>query len=643
MRKTVESKTNQASEAIAEDVVVTPEFEFGKWQLSDEVLQAIKAMGYVKPTPVQEAVVPFLLENQSDLLALAKTGTGKTAAFGLPLVEKLSTEKRLQALVMCPTRELASQVAQNLQAYGARKGLKVVTILGGESYRRQIDAIKLGPQILVSTPGRLIDLMEQKVIKLAGVKYFILDEADEMLSFGFQEALETTWKALAENDFNTWLFSATMSTQIKKLTSKYLKTPREVTLNTSKAEIVNIESFAAVIFEEDKEEALALLIRSEPQFYGIIFAQTKQQVANLEIRFKNMGIRVDSLHGDKVQAERTRSIQRMKKRETQILVATDVAARGLDIEDLTHVVNFELPWDTETFTHRIGRTARAGKKGTVWTFVKPKESHHLRRFEQALNFEFKPLHIPSVDKVRQKQVSDWIAKVGEVVVHPNDAALYDDTFLAMTLEAHREIVPEVRDWLKKVMVTLGVGTGKNLRQPRTLELRPRGDRAAGRPESFARNGGGDRRRSFDGPRRSSGDGGGRPIGRGSATRPYAARNAERTSDRAERPFERTERPAERAERTSDRAERPERFAERSERSARPERTERFSDRSARPERPSASSSRPAFREERSERSAGTPTRTRVARGSARDERPSFRDAAKSKSNSSYKGNPPKQR
>lgn len=451
------------------------ESTFSQWPFSPEVLKSIEDLGYTKPTPVQAACIPRLLSSKTDLLALAKTGTGKTAAFGLPLVERLTTEKRLQALVLCPTRELAAQVSQHLQSMGLRKGLKVVTILGGESYRRQIDALKNNPQILVSTPGRLIDLMDQKVIKLAGVNHFILDEADEMLSFGFQDALETVWKQLAGNDFNTWLFSATMSDSIKRLTKKYLKTPVEVSLNYS-TEVVRIESFAAVVFEEDKEDALALLIQSEPSFYGIIFAQTKQQVANLELRFRSMGFDVDSLHGDKAQADRTRTINRMKKREVQILVATDVAARGLDIEDLTHVVNFELPWDIETYTHRVGRTARAGKKGIVWTMVRPKESQFLRKFERALKFEFKTLRIPSVDDVRSSQIRRWLLDVTKATVSRKDTDLLEKTFSELESAEIPNMVPETKQWLMKAMSFMKVGADSNLRQPRSFELRaPLGD------------------------------------------------------------------------------------------------------------------------------------------------------------------------
>ncbi len=495
----------------ADAIEVEKELGFAAFGLSPEIIKAIKDMGYAKPTPVQDACIPRLLESKTDLLALAKTGTGKTAAFGLPLVERVTTEKKLQALVLCPTRELASQVSQNLQAYGTRKGLKVVTILGGESYRRQIDALRNNPQILVSTPGRLVDLMDQKVVKLEGVEYFILDEADEMLSFGFQDALESVWEQLSKNDFNTWLFSATMSDSIRRLASKYLKTPFEVTLNRS-VEPIRVENFAAVVYEEDKEDALSLLIQSEPNFYGIVFAQTKQQVANLEVRFRAMGFNVDSLHGDKVQAERTRTINRMKKKEIQILVATDVAARGLDIEDLTHVVNFELPWDVETYTHRIGRTARAGKEGTVWTFVRPKESQFLRKFERALKFEFKSLRIPTVEDVRSSQIRRWLLDVTKAKVGRKDQDLYELSFNELPSDEMGEMFPETKEWLIKAMSIMKIGMIEDLKQPRSFELRPRENQD--RRPNFS---GGDRRssggggRSFGGDRRSSG-GGGRSFG-----------------------------------------------------------------------------------------------------------------------------------
>ncbi len=458
----------------AEETTPTEASDFSTWALSEEVQRAITEMKYTKATDVQKACIPHLLENQTDLLALAKTGTGKTAAFGLPLIEKLTTDKKLQALVLCPTRELASQVAQNLSQFGKFKGIKVATLLGGVSYRSQLESLRNNPQIVVSTPGRLIDLLNQNKLNLSSVETLILDEADEMLSFGFQEALETIWDYLSDHENNTWLFSATMSDSIKRLANKYLKDPFTVTLNLT-AEPLRVDSFAAVVFEEDKEDALSLLIQNTPGFYGIIFAQTKQQVANLELRFRSMGLDVDSLHGDKVQADRTRTINRMKKREIQILVATDVAARGLDIQDLTHVVNFELPWDVETYTHRVGRTARAGKKGIVWTLVRPKESQYLRKFERALKFEFQSLTIPTVEDVRCQQIQRWLLDLAKVNVTAKDHDVYDVSIQELKSDTIPEMFPETKEWLIKAMQFMEIGSGQNLRQPRSFDLRPRND------------------------------------------------------------------------------------------------------------------------------------------------------------------------
>jgi ATP-dependent RNA helicase DeaD len=447
---------------------------FAQWGLSEETLRSIKDLGFESPTPVQSACIPHLLNHASDLLALAKTGTGKTAAFGIPLVEKLSTSQGIQALVLCPTRELAAQVADNLSAIGLRKGIKVATVLGGESYRKQIDALRRKPQILVSTPGRLIDLMEQQIVSLSTVQYLILDEADEMLSFGFQEALEAVWTSLESGggDVHTWLFSATMSESIRRLTSKYLNQPYEVSLNTV-VETPRVESFAAVVYEEDKEDALCLLLKNTPEFYGIIFAQTKKQVSELEVKLRSMGLAVDSLHGDKVQADRSRVIGRMKRREAQILVATDVAARGLDIEDLTHVVNFEIPWDVETYTHRIGRTARAGKTGIVWTMVRPKEAHQLRKFERALRQEFKQLTLPSVQDVRKNQIRNWLKAVAAVEVSSRDQDLAQDMMLKLKVDEEIVISSEAQEWIMKALTYCKVGADFEGRQPRSFDLRPR--------------------------------------------------------------------------------------------------------------------------------------------------------------------------
>lgn len=454
--------------------------DFEEFGLSKETFKSIEKMKYTTATAIQKACIPYLMDNVSDIIALAKTGTGKTAAFGIPLIERIDTQEGLQGLVLCPTRELAQQVALNIKNMGEQKGIRVATILGGESYDKQLRAIRANPHVIVSTPGRLIDLIEQKIIKLQGVKYFILDEADEMLSFGFQDALEQIWESLDESAggqtkvedkvFNTWLFSATMSESIRKLAKKYLHTPHEVKLNT-KTEKIKVDSYAAVIFEEDKVDALSLLIKNEPEFYGIIFATTKKQVAELELCLRNLGLDVDSLHGDKVQAERTRTINRMKAKHTKILVATDVAARGLDIQDLSHVVNFEIPWDIETYTHRIGRTARAGKGGIVWTMVKPKESPSLRRFERALDFEFKKLVIPTVEDVQVFQKVKSLKEIAKNPFRESEFMKFEKAIAKIEDENIRALSLETRQWLARAFQYFGQSEELHMKQPRSFELR----------------------------------------------------------------------------------------------------------------------------------------------------------------------------
>lgn len=442
---------------------------FKAFALSQEVLNSLDKLGFQSPTPVQQNCIPLLLGEETDLIALAKTGTGKTGAFGIPLIEKLENKPEVQALVLCPTRELATQVAANLQAFGSAKNLKVAAVVGGESYRRQIEALRRGPQIVVSTPGRLVDLMDQQIMDLSSVEYFILDEADEMLSFGFKESLETIWETLADNEkkVHTWLFSATMSESIHRLTGAYLTDPKEVRLNQNQ-ETIKVDSYVAVVYQEEKEDALSLAILAEPEFYGIIFAQTKQQVAQLELKLRSFGIEVDSLHGDKVQAERVRTIKRFKSRETQILVATDVAARGLDVEDLTHVVNFELPWDAETYTHRIGRTARAGKQGTVWNFVSPKETHLMRKFEVKLKTQFKALKVPSKQEVNDLVVKNWLNSLIKTSQYDRELASLD-TILNSQEGQVPEISYEARTWIAKLVKHLKIGVPTNLRTPRLLD------------------------------------------------------------------------------------------------------------------------------------------------------------------------------
>jgi ATP-dependent RNA helicase DeaD len=575
---------------------------FSKFSLSEEMNKTIVKLGYETPTPVQEAVIPLLLGEKTDLIALANTGTGKTGAFGIPLVERLANEKKIQALIVCPTRELALQVAQNVQGFGSAKGLRVAAIVGGESYRKQFDMLRTSPNIVVSTPGRLIDLMEQNKIKLNDVEYFILDEADEMLSFGFKDALESIWSELEASgkDFNTWLFSATMNPSIQKLTHKYLEKPKEFFLQKAQDQ-TKVESFAAVVYEEDKPDALCLALLQTKDFYGIIFCQTKQQVDNLENKIRDCGFKVQSLHGDKTQAERSSTVKRLKNKEFQILVATDVAARGLDIEDLTHVVNFDLPWDHETYTHRVGRTARAGKTGIVWNFTKPKDIRQMKSLEKALKVTFKNLEIASVDQIRHQLIENWMTTMSSF--HPTTNSIADIKKVNEKMALEKPMSEETELWLAKVLQFFHIGLPKNLRAPRVMDftrLDDRGpsrgfDRGGDRPD-FRRGGrgggfggGGDRFRGGGRPSRygAHSEGGGRDGGgsRGGFGRrsdgPSESRATEWNSDRPARTdfAPRGDRP----QRTES-AGRPDFSRDRSDRSDRPVRS--FSDdrRASAPER-----------------------------------------------------------
>lgn len=475
-----------------------------QWGLSDELQKAIAKVGYDTPTPVQEKVIPALLEKDGDVVVLAKTGTGKTAAFGLPLLQKIETGGGTQALILCPTRELAAQVAKSLVGLGTLKGIRVASILGGESYRRQFESLRQRPEIIVSTPGRLVDLIEQGKVDLSEARFLILDEADEMLSFGFQDSLERIREELSGGNLQTWLFSATMSPSVQNLSRKILDEPRNFMISNGSEAALRLESFAAVVFEEDKEKALQLLLKKEPDFYGIIFAQTKKQVADLEIALRPLGMGVESLHGDKPQVERHRVLDRIRNRQSRILVATDVAARGLDIQDLTHVVNFEIPWDIETYTHRIGRTARAGKAGIVWTLVRPKEAPKLARFERALKFKFQNLKIPSQREVVSMELQTKLKGLLSQNISDTEESVrfYDKILGSFAHDQQIEIGEDARQWLLRFLNGTGLYRKILDQEPRAFELRERSESSGDRRSS-----GGGPRGGYSGDRRRSSSGG----------------------------------------------------------------------------------------------------------------------------------------
>lgn len=408
---------------------------FESFGLSEQVMASMNEMGFTTPTPIQSQALPILLAGANDFIGLASTGTGKTAAFGIPLIEGIdSSKKDTQALVMSPTRELALQVAEQLTLLGKKKGVRVVTIYGGASYRTQIDGIKRGAHIVVATPGRLVDFLEQKMIKLQSVKTVVLDEADEMLSMGFKDALETILSATQPSDgpnsvraaCRTWLFSATMSSEVKRLTSTYLENPETVQVNKVGSTADTIDQVYYTVKNSYKTEVISRLLQTLPEFYGIIFCQTKMEVAELADILTQRGFPADSLHGDKSQAERESTLKKFKQKAVKVIVATDVAARGLDIKDLTHVVNHSLPWDSESYVHRIGRTGRNGQKGTAITLVNPEQLNLLRRVMQNTKATLTKGVIPSANEVAGLKIKDVMEKVSTMNEKSESLALAND-------------------------------------------------------------------------------------------------------------------------------------------------------------------------------------------------------------------------
>jgi ATP-dependent RNA helicase DeaD len=387
---------------------------FSDLNLSSELMKSIEEQGYTAPTPIQEMALPILLGENTDFLGLAATGTGKTAAFGIPLIEKIDTSlKAVQSLILCPTRELAMQVSEQITILGKYKGVKVITVYGGASYDTQIRGLRSGAQVVVGTPGRVVDLLDRKNLNLTQIKTLILDEADEMISMGFRDELESVMKSIPEEQRNIWFFSATMDKQVSRVVDTYLKNPKQVQINRKEVLSATIKQYFYPVRESDKPEILCKLIESADEFYGIIFCQTKQMVSDLTNYLNDRGYRVDCLHGDKTQSAREQTMQSFRDRRVRILVCTDVAARGLDVKDITHVVNYSLPRELENYVHRIGRTARSGKEGTAMNLVTPSHRGLVYRIEDMTKSRMIEGKIPSRKEIGTKKVAKVLPKFNE--------------------------------------------------------------------------------------------------------------------------------------------------------------------------------------------------------------------------------------
>lgn len=391
--------------------------------VSEEIRRAIEELGFEHPMPVQEEVIPFLLGNGNDVIALAQTGTGKTAAFGIPLLQRTDpTDRTTQAIVISPTRELCLQIADDLKSFSKYiKGINIVAVYGGTSIVDQMRALKHGAQIIVATPGRLIDLMHRGAAKLEAVQNVVLDEADEMLNMGFSDSINEIFDNVPA-DRNTLLFSATMSKEIEKIALNYLHDHKEIVVGSRNEGAENVNHIYYMVNAKDKYLALKRIVDFYPRIYGIVFCRTKAETQEVADKLIRDGYNAEPLHGDLSQQQRDITMQKFRQHITQLLVATDVAARGLDVDDLTHVINYGMPGDTESYTHRSGRTGRAGKKGTSISIIHTKERGRVREVERVIGKEFVDGTLPTPQEICSKQLFKAIDEIEKVDVDDEQIA-----------------------------------------------------------------------------------------------------------------------------------------------------------------------------------------------------------------------------
>jgi ATP-dependent RNA helicase DeaD len=391
--------------------------------LSGGLVESVKQIGFESPTPIQEKAIPVLLSGNRDFVGLAQTGTGKTAAFGLPLLDLVDDESRdTQALVLAPTRELGLQIANDLENFSEKfKSFNIVAVYGGSSISEQIRKVKKGAQIIVATPGRLIDLIDRKAINLKTIRYVVLDEADEMLNMGFKEDLDKIL-SFTPDDKATWLFSATMPREVRAIMKNYMSDPFELTVGEQNTGNANIEHHFIVVQDHNRYPALKRVLDYNPDIFGLIFCRTRIDTQKVAEMLMKDGYNADALHGDLTQQQRDRVMMKFRQRSLQILVATDVAARGIDVDDITHVIHLNIPDEIEFYTHRSGRTARAGKKGISIAMISKRELGKVKQIEKILKSPFKRMLVPTGSEVCQKQLLGLMHKVHEVKVNEAEIA-----------------------------------------------------------------------------------------------------------------------------------------------------------------------------------------------------------------------------
>ncbi len=398
---------------------------FSKLGISDDVVNAVKELGFENPTPIQEQSIPVLLEGSNDFVGLAQTGTGKTAAFGLPLLELIDFKSnKPQALILCPTRELCLQIANDIKNFSKNTpNAHVVAVYGGANIMQQLREIRNGVQIVVATPGRMLDIIGRKAIDFSTVKYVVLDEADEMLNMGFQEDINDILSTTPD-DKKTWLFSATMPPEVRRIAKKYMDNPVELTMGTKNTGNVNIEHEYYIVRARDKYAALKRIVDYNPDIFGVVFCKTKLDTQDVAEHLIKDGYNADALHGDLSQQQRDKVMQRFRDRNMQLLIATDVAARGIDVSGVTHVINFSLPDEIESYTHRSGRTGRAGKTGVSICIINSKETGKIRQIEKIIGKSFTKGELPTGFDVCEKQLFGLVHKVQTVEVNEEQIEQY---------------------------------------------------------------------------------------------------------------------------------------------------------------------------------------------------------------------------
>ena len=406
--------------------------------LNAQLLKAVENLGFESPTEVQHKVIPILLENNTDLVALAQTGTGKTAAFGFPILQKIDTENRnTQGLIISPTRELCLQITNDMTTYGqGLKNLNIVAIYGGASITEQAKKIKRGAQIIVATPGRLKDMIKRKMVNIRSIEYCVLDEADEMLNMGFYEDIKDILKN-TPNDKDSWLFSATMPPEVNVIAKKFMHDPKEITIGTKNSSAKNISHQYYIVGARERYSALRAVISLNTDIFGCVFCRTKIETQKVADKLIKDGYKAAAIHGDLSQNQRDAVMQSFRKKKIQLLIATDVAARGIDVDDITHVINYQLPDEIEIYTHRSGRTGRAGKQGTSVIFVTKSDQRKIRMIENKLQTKLAKQEMPSVETIFSNKVTHWINQIKNTPVKSDL-----NNYLSKVIESLKDIDKE---------------------------------------------------------------------------------------------------------------------------------------------------------------------------------------------------------